>query len=130
MMQVLKDNSPALAELRETGQTYSRYDCFVPDKVWVELKHRGNATHYADTLIEYDKYDYLTGFGVTAVYAVYSCGKLYVFNLSKLKHNGYDFGWENRYCNKTTEFSSRHKISKRVGYIDWEMADRVIQCDL
>ena len=129
MMNVIKDNSPALADIVEAKGKYSRYDCH-GDNAFVELKYR-KGKQWEDTMIEWGKYQALTELPKTAVYAVQSEGKIYVFNLSRLTKEGYDFRWEDRYCNKTSEFHNqsmnRIKVSKRVGYIDWDKADRVIQ---
>ena len=140
-MESLKANSPLLTALQETGNgKYSRYDCYVPFdaergySIFVELKHRGNTTHYEDTMIEKVKYKALMELPGLAIYSVYSCGNLYVFNLSQLTKEGYDFNWEDKYCNKTTAFTGHagngKKVSKIVGGIDWSKATRVIEVSL
>ena len=135
-MDVLKEHSPALKDLQETTKgTYSRYDCYVPEKnLYVELKHRGNDKHWDDTMIEKAKYDYLTGLYGISVYAVYSCGNLYVFNLTRLTKENYDFDWQDKHCNKTTAFKGQSmngvKVNKKVGGINWDAADKIIKVKL
>lgn len=132
MMDAIKGASTALADIKETTEgQYSRYDCR-NDKFVVELKYR-KGQQYADTMIERDKFNALThyeAFGVAAIYAVYSADNLYLFNISKLKQQGYDFGWHSKHCNKTSEFHNQamngRKVPKEVGMIDWDKADKVI----
>ena len=136
MMEAIKANSTPLADLKETTEgRYSRYDCR-NDKFVVELKYR-KGQQYEDTMIEQDKYKALTyyeAFGVAALYAVHSADNLYIFNLSKLTQQGYDFGWHIKGCNKTTEFHNQQgngkKVPKTVGMIDWDKADKVIPIEI
>lgn len=134
MMVAIQDHSPALATIKETGERYSRWDAY-NDVAVVEFKHRGNQQHWGDTMIELDKYKALTdAVPKTAVYAVYSCGNLYLFNLTKLARSGYNFGWHDKNCNKTTKFYNQsgngQKVSKLVGMIQWDDAERVIPVKL
>ena len=81
-------------------------------------------------MIEKDKYDALMDIAEkserTALYAVYSDGTIYFFNLSRLTKEGVDFGWHVRKCKKTTDFSNNNYVDKEVGLIQWHYARIVL----
>ena len=124
---------PALESLRFCKDKYSRFDAF-NDLSIVEIKDR-RGKQYETTLIEYDKYQALKDFsqGRLALYVVRSAGIVYIFNLNWLAKCEYDYNWESKYCNKTTDFGSQpgngKKIQKKVGYIEWHEAFITIDCE-
>ena len=54
------------------------------------------------------------------LYVVRMEDKGYVFNVSKLNFEGYDFRWETREMPRQTEFDKKAPINKLVGYINVE----------
>ena len=113
-------------------EKFSRYDCF-NEKVVVELKVRTDAygpSKYPTTMIEWDKYKALTEMvGKIAIYAVQAEGKIYLFNLSRLTKEDYNFEWSHTSCNTTTHFSNTSKKQKHVGYIEWDKAKVIINVE-
>ena len=101
---------------------YSRFDCRDNHNNIYELKVR--STYYEDALIEFDKFAYncmyAQIFNKKFLYVVQMEGMGYVFNVSKLNFEGYDFRWETREMPKQTEFNDRFLINKLVGYINEE----------
>ena len=102
------------------------------DKYLIEAKVR-YGPHYPDTLIENDKLKYnmpkAEEAGKDFVYAVQSGGKIYLFNISQLRRDDYDFGWHKRKCKASTHFGStigNHYVDKFVGMIDWNKAYEVL----
>lgn len=129
-MEAIRPISPKLTNVKETKDPYSRYDCYVPGETYVELKHRGNVTHYDDTMIEFSKWTALSQLPGLKLYTVYSCGKIYVFNLNRLHNEGYDYNWEVNNYNATTRTGKSTdgvKKPKKAGRISWDQADKVIE---
>jgi len=96
-----------------------RWDA-VSDKYLAELKCR--RAHYNTQMIEYDKLDAVK---VEAdktdkefLYCVSTPKGIYVFNISKLCQQDYNFNWEDKYLPSNTDFAGTHKRTKKVGYID------------
>ncbi len=85
----------------------------------IEFKCR--RTHYDTQLIEHKKYkanlDQADESGKEFLYIISTPEGEYVFNISKLREEGYDFGWEDRRMPSKTDFSGQQYINKRVGYI-------------
>ena len=130
MLELMKNAIPSLSDLQFAKGKYSRYDAWNEVAI-VELKDR-RGPQYEDTFIEKAKYKALKegAQGRVAVYAVQSAGKVYVFNINWLYHEGYDFKWHKKFANKTTDFGSqqmnRVKVEKEMGCIDWDRAAYVI----
>ena len=89
------------------------------DEYVIESKCR--RTHYDTQLIEHKKYtanlDQADESGKEFLYIVSTPEGEYVFNISKLKEEGYDFKWEDRRMPSKTDFGGKQYINKRVGYI-------------
>ena len=101
-----------------TKDKFCTFDAYSYDYV-VEFKCR--RTHYDTQLIEYKKYkanlDQADESGKEFLYIVSTPEGEYVFNISKLKEEGYDFKWEDRRMPSKTDFGGKQYINKRVGYI-------------
>ena len=107
---------------------YSRFDCWDNNNNIYELKVR--SAYYDDVLIEFDKFAYncmyAQVFNKKFIYVVQMEDMGYVFNISKLNFEGYDFKWETRELPKYTEFYNKPRpngtqiINKLVGYINAE----------
>lgn len=85
-----------------------------------ELKCR--RAHYDTQMIEYDKLDCVKEeadkTGKEFLYCVSTPKGVYVFNISQLCLNNYDFKWENKYLPATSDFGKTYHKTKKVGYID------------
>jgi len=101
---------------------YCRWDA-ESDKYLAELKCR--RTHYDTQLIEYDKLDSVMQEAAKTdkefLYCVSTPEGVYIFNVSKLCREDYDFNWEDRGMPTTTDFTNTNHKTKRVGYIDVNM---------
>tara|TARA_R100001244_G_scaffold120284_1_gene89932 strand:+ start:289 stop:672 length:384 start_codon:yes stop_codon:yes gene_type:complete len=106
-------------DLIETKDKYCSFDCYDGSYV-VELKCR--KTHYDTQLIEYKKLlankNTADESGKEFLYAVSTPEGEYIFNISKLLADDYDFGWEDRSMPSNTEFAGTYHKKKRVGYIN------------
>ena len=98
---------------------YCRWDA-QSDKYLAELKCR--RAHYDTQMIEYDKLDCVKAEADKTnkefLYCVSTPEGVYVFNVSKLCRDSYDFKWENRYLPSKTDFANSYRKDKKVGYID------------
>jgi len=98
---------------------YCRWDA-ESDKYLAELKCR--RTHYDTQLIEYDKLravkEEADKQGKDFLYCVSTPQDVYIFNVSKLYRDDYDFGWEERGMPSNTDFTNTYHKQKKVGYID------------
>ena len=130
MLEILRENIPVLSDLKAANDQYSRYDA-VNDKCYVELKYRHDQRDYDTAMIEKDKFNAITGFSKNAVYVMWYKGKMYVWNLTKLINQGYDFNWHYKDCPKNTYFGGKNdRKNKYVGDLYWEDAHKVIECDI
>ena len=105
--------------LKEEENTYSRFDAF-NDNYIVEIKNRSEV--YSDTFIEFDKYSYNLTYSKlndkVFLYVVKMDNKTYIFNVSDLDEQGYNFKWEWRTLPKQTEFKNKQNTNKYIGYIN------------
>ena len=89
------------------------------DEYVIEFKCR--RTHYDTQLIEHKKYtanlDQADESGKEFLYIISTPNGVYVFNVSELRNQGYDFKWEDRRMPSKTDFSGQYRLDKRVGYI-------------
>lgn len=107
-------------ELESTGKNkFCRWDA-ESDKYLAELKCR--RTHYDTQMIEYDKLDCVKAEADKTnrefLYCVSTPEGVYVFNVSKLCQDSYDFKWENRRLPSHTDFAGARHKDKKVGYIN------------
>ncbi len=114
------NNQPFNLELEGTDKDkYCRWDA-VSDKYLAELKCR--RAHYNTQMIEYDKLDCVKAeadkTGKEFLYCVSTQQGIYVFNISKLCKNNYNFNWENKRLPSKTDFAGSYHKNKKVGYID------------
>jgi len=102
-----------------TEDEFCTFDGHSEDYV-IEFKCR--RAHYDTQLIEYKKYkanlDQADESGKEFLYIVSTPKGEYIFNVSKLREEDYDFGWEDRRMPSHTDFSGHYRLDKRVGYID------------
>ncbi len=104
-------------------ERYNRFDAY-NDMQIAELKVRTD--DYPNTLIEFDKYAYNTRycqiFGKEFLYIVGTLKGIFVFNITDLDIDNYDYRWEWREMPSQTEFGNGEIMKKMVGYIDWGMS--------
>ena len=119
---------PQLGDLNKTENSFDRVDAY-NDKCIVEIKGRASHLNYDSAIIEYDKYDAMKTYngGKQALYVMNKGESVYIFHLNKLDNDGYDYQWEDRGGMPTTTFWNNQRKSKRVGYITWDKAIKVIQ---
>ena len=107
--------------LEAAEDRYSRFDA-INHKEIAEIKFRKK--HYAETLIEFDKYAFNSMYGKIwnrdFLYIVGDPTGVYVFNITLLNLENYDFRWDRRKMPEMTEFESSGSVKKIVGFIDWE----------
>ena len=107
--------------LTEIEYEYSRFDAKNGSYV-VEIKDRN--TFYKETLIEFDKYafnkEYAKINNKEFLYVIGMNNEIYLFNVSDLDNNGFDYHWHWRKMPRHTEFDDKEDIYKFVGYIDTE----------
>ena len=101
-----------------TTDVYCTFDGYSEDYV-IEFKCRRK--HYPTQLIEYKKFksnsDQADESGKEFLYIISTPNGVYVFNVSKLREEDYDFSWEDRKMPSKTDFSGQYHLDKRVGYI-------------
>ncbi|MCS5549901.1 MAG: hypothetical protein NZ811_00085 [Gammaproteobacteria bacterium] len=118
LLEVLNDKFDL--ELESTcDDEFCRYDAH-NDKYMAELKCR--RAHYDTQLIEYDKLDFIKNAADSLakdfLYCVSTPNGVYVFNVSSLCRDEYNFKWENKYLPATSDFGKSYHKTKKVGYID------------
>ncbi len=126
MYDLVKECIPSLSDINWSKDKYARFDAYNGLAI-CEFKYR-KGRQYADTMIEKEKWQAMKDLnnGRVCAYIVQSAGKIYIFNLNKLAKEEYDYKWADRNCYKTSEFHNQamnqQKVSKLVGYIQWDEA--------
>ncbi len=115
--------SKSNSDIKQSDYEYNRFDAY-NDKSIFEVKHRH--TFYEDAMIEFDKFSYnhtwAMLYNLNFVYAVEMNNIIYIFDIVSLVKKGFDFKWQWRDMPKTTEFSRKEKVKKRVGFINIKYA--------
>ena len=129
MVEKLVATQKPLADLQPTAEELCQWDC-ENKKYIVELKFRPGNVQYEDAMIEQKKYEALIEAGEAtkrdALYVMQSVGKIYIWNLTRLTAEGYDFHWYNKSLRATTHFVNRGYVKKRIGRLQWEDAKVII----
>ena len=120
----LKTTFSNLKDLTPSLDKHCTYDAFNSDFV-VEYKKR-KSKYDGTTLIEKKKLDSNCSLGKWFVYAVTVDTDLYLFNITKMMKDGYEFNWETRRQPATTSFENTNWIDKEVGYINFDDAAYVL----
>ncbi len=109
---------PQLNELTKAEDEFSPFD-YESDDYLVEIKVRRKA--YDPWIIEQLKVDTNIGIAESVkkdfIYVNGFRHLLYIWNISKLVRNNYDFGFEDREMPWTTDFEAVQIITKRTGYL-------------
>ena len=109
---------PRMKELRQAGDEFSPFD-YESDDYLVEIKSRRKA--YDPWIIEQLKVDTNVAIAESVkkdfIYVNAFELLLYIWNISKLIREDYDFGFEDREMPWTTDFEAVQIISKRTGYL-------------
>ena len=116
IIDALQDNCEHIKDLRPMWDNqYSTYDAY-NDEYIVEFKTRYKV--YQDTQIEWQKVDSnireAIRQGKKFLYVINDAEGLYVWSITKLTKDRYDFKWHTKRCPKTTSFKNREYINKRV----------------
>ena len=117
IIQALSRHYPTLGDFAETHEM-SPYD-FECDYYIIEIKSRNK--RYDPWIIERIKLDANTGIAESLkkdfLYLTEYKGDAYIWNISKLIRNDYNFNWEQRQMPWQTEFDRNQKVQKQVGYL-------------
>lgn len=109
---------PRMKELRQARDEFSPFD-YESDDYLVEIKSRRRA--YDPWIIEQLKVDTNVAIAESVkkdfIYVNAFELLLYIWNISKLIREEYDFGFEDREMPWTTDFEAVQIISKRTGYL-------------
>jgi len=109
---------PRMKELRQARDEFSPFD-YESDDYLVEIKSRRMA--YDPWIIEQLKVDTNVAIAESVkkdfIYVNAFELLLYIWNISKLIREDYDFGFEDREMPWTTDFEAVQIISKRTGYL-------------
>ena len=105
-------------DLVEVSDPYSSYDA-ENGRYIVEVKSRDKK--YDSWIIERKKFDsnllYSMNVNKMFVYLTEHNGKIMTWNIHNLLNSLYDFGWTKMELPATTEFDTKEKIQKEVGYL-------------
>ena len=71
---------------------------------------------------------YAQEFNKIFIYVVKMETTIYLFNISKLYMQGYNFTWKIKKLNRSTEFKNNEQILKIVGTINVDEAVYTIEC--
>ena len=108
---------PQLGDLQESFE-FDHHD-FECDHYLMEVKSR--CTRYTSWVIEKMKADanLLNAFNLNKMflYITEYNGRAYIWNVTKLAQDNYDFKWETRKMPATTEFDNNQFVDKEVGYL-------------
>ena len=108
---------PQLGDLQESFE-FDHHD-FECDQYLMEIKSRD--TKYDSWIIEKMKADanllYAFSQAKMFLYITEYKGTAYVWNITKMADNHYDFNWETRKMPATTEFENNKFVDKEVGYL-------------
>jgi hypothetical protein len=117
---VIKKRFPALSRMLKAEYQHSRYDYENKEYIF-EFKSRKKA--YDPWIIEKEKLDSNLEIAHRKnkdfIYVTEYKGTLYIWNISKLVRDGYDFNFEERIAPSNTEFDAEDQYMKIkiVGYL-------------
>ena len=116
VVNVIKKYKP---KIKPSEYEYNRFDAEDELNIY-EIKVRSK--YYEETFIEFDKYSYnvmyAQEFDKIFIYIVQMENTIYFFNVSKLYMSGYNFNWQTKKLNRSTEFKNEEQIEKIVGKIN------------
>ena len=111
-------NKSCSLNLEKPIAKYLQFDAYDENYI-VEIKARRK--YYETQIIEFSKFAFNLYFSKLVnrkfIYAVLINSDVYIFNITKLEQNNYDFNWEYRKQPSTTDFENKNKILKFVGYL-------------
>ena len=111
-------NEHCSLNLKKPTAKYLQFDAYDQNYI-IEIKAR--KAFYEKQIIEFSKFSFNSYYAKLNakkfIYAVYINSDIYIFNISKLEENNYNFEWEWRKLQSTTDFENNDKILKFVGYI-------------
>ena len=121
-------NKSCSLNLEKPIAKYLQFDAY--DENYIdEIKARRK--YYETQIIEFSKFAFNLYFSKLHnrkfIYAVSINSDLYIFNITKLEQNNYDFNWEWREQPSTTDFENNDKILKFVGYLHLKDSSKKIK---
>ena len=118
VIQVVMSAFPRMSELREHPEQMNSFD-YESDDYIVEVKIRRKA--YDPWIIEQIKLDTNIGIAesVNKDFLYVNCFPpiIYIWNISKLVREDFDFKFEDRGMPHTTDFGGRGMVTKSTGYL-------------
>ena len=112
-------------ELEQNNDQFAHYDLFNENTI-IEFKRRTMpSTQYGDSFFEKRKYDLNIEDGRKFLYVVKFTDRTYVWDISKMDQNDFDFGWHKRSLPETTQFSKRHFIYKVVSCLNIKTGKKI-----
>ena len=114
---LFKDN-----KLKQNNDQFAHYDLFNENTI-VEFKKRTMAsTKYGDSFFEKRKYDFNIKDGRRFLYVVQFTDKTYIWDISKMDQDKFDFEWHKRTLPETTQFNRRLFVWKIVSTLNIKTA--------
>ena len=113
---LLEKHTPGIDNIKMmTSNRFSSFDAYTDDYI---LEFKTRFKRYDSTQMEKIKFDknldVAKRHGKKFLYVVKDPTGLYVFSISKLVEDGYDFKWITMSCPKTTSFKDKTYIDKVV----------------
>ncbi len=131
VIQAVMSAFPRMSELRAHPEPMNSFD-YESNDYLVEVKIRRK--DYDPWIIEEMKVDSNIGIAesVKKDFLYVNCypPKIYIWNISKLVREGYDFNYEKRGMPHTTDFGGRGMVTKSTGYLHNKGAIQVDTSDL
>lgn len=131
VIQAVSSAFPRMSELREHPEQMNPFD-YESDDYLVEVKIRRK--DYDPWIIEEMKVDTNIAIaeGVKKDFLYVNCFPpiIYIWNISKMIRDDFDFGFEKRGMPHTTEFGGRGMVTKSVGYLNNKDSIRIDTSDL
>ena len=111
--------------LKSNNDQFAHYDLFNENTI-VEFKRRTMAsTMYGDSFFEKRKYDFNIKDGRRFLYVVKFTDKTYVWDISKMDQNDFDFKWFKKSLPETTQFNRRQFVYKIVSCLTTKTGKKI-----
>lgn len=137
--ETLRKNIKNFTDIKLHSKEMSVFDAY-NDKYILEYKYRKKhaGAAYPDLLLEKKKFDNCMKIAEEKdrefLYICWYRGHLYIYNISRMAAEGYDFGWRDGKFNKTTEFHSNAlngvKVEKRISMLPRQDAHIKLKCSV
>ncbi len=121
LFEFLKNNVRSLKNMMSTDSDSGCVRDATTDRFLIELKSRRGDWKYPDSFIEKKKFNNNIGKGKDFLYVVYdqADNKVYIWNITVLLENGYNFKWGVRNCKNTTDFEDTEYVPKKGDKVEF-----------